>query len=73
MGEEPGEVMPPGDTKGQIRRNIASQREELGRTVARLESKARRNADWRVQFQRNPLPMMGAAFVGGLLLSKLLS
>jgi hypothetical protein len=59
MGEEPD----------QIERHIDATRGQLGENLAELERKVKNATDWRMHFQRNPFPMMGAAFAGGLLLS----
>jgi hypothetical protein len=52
----------------QIMNHIESQRNELGRNLNELETRVRRTTDWRVQFDRNPMLMMGVALGGGLLL-----
>lgn len=52
----------------QIMSHIESQRNELGRNLNELESRVRRTTDWRAQFDRNPMLMMGVALGGGLLL-----
>jgi len=48
--------------------HIESQRNELGRNLNELETRVRRTTDWRAQFDRNPMLMMGVALGGGLLL-----
>ncbi|MBI2816056.1 MAG: DUF3618 domain-containing protein [Acidobacteria bacterium] len=60
-----------GQTASQIERHIEEQRRELGRNVAQLEDRVRNAFSWRAQFQERPGTIIGAAFVGGLLLSKL--
>jgi hypothetical protein len=52
----------------QIMSHIESQRNELGRNLNELETRVRRTTDWRAQFDRNPMLMMGVALGGGLLL-----
>jgi len=52
----------------QIMNHIESQRNELGRNLNELETRVRRTTDWRAQFDRNPMLMMGVALGGGLLL-----
>jgi hypothetical protein len=59
MGEEPD----------QIERHIDATRGQLGENLAELERKVKNATDWRLHFHRNPFPMMGAAFAGGLLLA----
>jgi len=58
MDEKPDEIM----------NHIEAQRNELGRNLNELESRVRRTTDWRAQFDRNPMLMMGVALGGGLLL-----
>jgi len=67
MGEKPGTI-----TSDDIKRNIDAERVDLGRNIERLESKVRDTMDWRNQFQRNPMTMMGLAFGGGVLLSAII-
>jgi len=52
----------------QIMSHIESQRDQLGRNLNELETRVKRTTDWRVQFDRNPMLMMGVALGGGLLL-----
>jgi len=52
----------------QIMNHIESQRNQLGRNLNELEDRVRRTTDWRAQFDRNPMLMMGVALGGGLLL-----
>jgi hypothetical protein len=52
----------------QIMNHIEAQRDQLGRNLNELESRVKRAADWRNQFDRNPMLMMGVALGGGLLL-----
>ena len=52
----------------QIMNHIEAQRHELGRNLNELETRVRRTTDWRAQFDRNPMLMMGVALGGGLLL-----
>jgi len=52
----------------QIMSHIESQRDQLGRNLNELESRVKRTTDWRAQFDRNPMLMMGVALGGGLLL-----
>jgi len=60
-----------GESTSQIERDIAEERNELGRNLQLLEHKARSLADWRAYFRSHPFAMMGAALGGGLLLGAL--
>jgi hypothetical protein len=66
MGEEPAEM-----SSEQIKREIDVERDELGRNIQQLERKMKDTVDWRSQFQKNPMVMIGLAFGGGILLSML--
>jgi hypothetical protein len=61
------------DRKNELKRRIATERDQLSSSLEELETKARSLVDWRAQFDSHPLPMLAAAFGGGLLLSGLLS
>jgi len=52
----------------QIMNHIDTQRQELGRNLNELESRVKGATDWRMQFDKNPMLMMGVALGGGLLL-----
>ena len=67
MGEKPGEMK-----SEYIKRSIDVQRDNLGRDIQELEDRVRTTFDWRAQFQKNPMTMIGAAFGGGVLLAVLL-
>ena|SRR5690349_11786379 len=58
-----------GETPEQIERHIEETRGELERNLNELEGKVRTTFDWRDQFRKNPLILIGAAFAGGLVLS----
>lgn len=60
-----------GQTTGQIRDEIESQRNELGDNLHQLESKMRETVDWRHHFEQRPMTMIGAAFAGGIALGML--
>ena len=62
-----------GESTSQIERDIAAERNELGRNLQLLENKARALTDWRTHFQNHPLAMMGVALGGGALLGALTS
>src|SRR5258708_11244913 len=58
-----------GETPDQIERHIYEKRNELGENIHELQQKVKTAVDWRAQFDRRPMTMMGLAFGGGLLLS----
>lgn len=55
----------------QIMSHIESQRDQLGQNLNELESRVKGATDWRVQFDKNPMLMMGVALGGGLLLGSM--
>ena len=61
-----------GERSDQITRKIAQTRGELGANLNELEHKVRDVTDWRKQVQKSPLTMIGIAFGGGVLLSRVL-
>jgi hypothetical protein len=61
-----------GEKPDQIERHIQHQRSELEDNISELEEKVKSAFDWRMQFEERPALMLGAAFVGGALLSALL-
>jgi hypothetical protein len=67
MGEESGEMK-----SDRIKRNIDVQRSDLGRDIQELERKVKTTFDWRTQFQKNPMTMLGLALGGGVLLSTMI-
>jgi len=62
-----------GETTDQIETHIKSTREDLGANLHELEYKVKSVTDWRQYFQRNPMPMLGLAFGGGVVLAVLAS
>ena len=56
----------------QIERHIQHQRSELEENISELEDKVKSAFDWRTQFAERPALMLGAAFIGGAVLSALL-
>lgn len=58
-----------GEKSNQIERQIAIERGQLWRNLNELQSRVEDATDWRLQFQKRPLVMMGAAAGGGLLLA----
>jgi ElaB/YqjD/DUF883 family membrane-anchored ribosome-binding protein len=57
-----------GEAADQIRAHIEQTRSRLGQDLNELESSVRREADWRVQFNRRPWAILGTAFAVGLLI-----
>jgi len=41
----------------------------LGSNLQELETRVKQATDWREQFRKNPMAMLGIAFGGGILLS----
>jgi len=60
-----------GEKPDQIERHIRHQRSELEENISELEEKVKSAFDWRTQFEERPAIMLGAAFLGGALLSAL--
>ena len=50
---------------------LPDERGELGRNLNELESKVEDMTDWRAQFQKRPMLMIGVAASGGLLLASI--
>jgi len=57
-----------GESTSQIERDIVAERNELGRNLQLLESKARSLADWRTYYRRHPFAMVALALGGGVML-----
>jgi hypothetical protein len=62
-----------GESTSQIERDIAAERNELGRNLQLLEHKARSLTDWRTHFRNHPVALMAVALGGGALLGVLTS
>jgi hypothetical protein len=60
-----------GETSNQIERQIQAERGQLGQNLNELELKVQEVTDWRAQFQKRPMLMMGVAVGSGLLLASL--
>ena len=58
-----------GQTSAQIESHIREERAELASNLGQIEQRAKEALDWRLQFQRKPLTMMGVALGAGVLLS----
>ncbi len=57
-----------GENASQIEREIMAERNELGRNLEVLQTKARDMADWRVHYRNHPGMFLGAAAGVGLLI-----
>jgi hypothetical protein len=57
------------ESPDQIEDHIRSTQRELGNNLQELENKVKDATNWRVQFERHPMALLGVAFAGGLLLS----
>jgi len=57
----------------QIINHIEAQRGQLGRNLNELEARVKRTTDWRAQFDRNPMLVMGVALGGGVLLGSIVA
>jgi len=62
-----------GESTSQIERDIAAERNELGRNLQLLENRARSLTDWRTHFRKHPFALMAIALGGGALLGVLTS
>jgi len=60
-----------GETSDQIEIEIDRKRAELGSDLHELEQRVRSTTSWRLQFEKRPLTMIGLAFGGGVLLSRM--
>jgi uncharacterized protein DUF3618 len=60
-----------GESTSQIERDIAAERNDLGRNLQLLEHKARSLTDWRMHFRKHPFALMAVALGGGALLGVL--
>jgi len=58
-----------GEKTDEIERYIREQRQELGQNISELQRKVKDTFDWRAQFEKHPVAMLGIALGGGLLLS----
>lgn len=61
-----------GQTTDKIETFIESKRAELGANLEELEEKVKSATDWRQQFQKRPMALIGVALGGGVLLATLL-
>jgi len=58
-----------GERADQIEKEIQQERGELDKNLHELERRVRDTTDWRVQFNRHPMLMMGLALGAGVALS----
>ena len=58
-----------GQESSEVKRHIDEQRQELGANIHVLQSRVRDKFDWRTQFERRPMTIVGAAFGVGRLMS----
>jgi len=61
-----------GEKPDQIERHIQHQRSELEDNISELQEKVKSAFDWRTQFEERPAIFLGAAFLGGAVVSALL-
>ena len=61
-----------GETTDQIENYIDTKRDDLSSNIRELENKVKSATDWKQQFEKNPMVMIGAAFGGGVLLATML-
>lgn len=61
------------ETASQIEVQIEKTSQALGSNFQELEHKVKSVTDWRLQFQKSPMTMVGVAFGGGIFLAALLS
>jgi len=57
-----------GENTKQIEHTIVAERDQLGRNLNELETKAQQFVDWRTHYRNNPKVLLGIAVVGGLVL-----
>ena len=57
----------------EIAKEIEKTRDDLGENLHELETKVKGATDWRKQLQKSPFTMIGIAFGGGIVLSRVLS
>jgi hypothetical protein len=62
-----------GQRAEQIEKEIEQERSELDRNLKELEHRVRDATDWKLQFQKHPGPLLGAAFAVGIGLAMLSS
>jgi hypothetical protein len=61
-----------GETLEELERHIEETRNHLDANLSELHGKLDDAVDWRVQFRKHPLPIMGVGFGLGFILSKML-
>ncbi len=58
-----------GQRSDEIKKHIDTKRSELSENLEQLEQRVKNTTDWRVQFDKRPMVMLGVAFGAGLLAS----
>lgn len=58
-----------GQATSQIEAQIVGARAELGANLHELEQKMKSATDWKYYFRSNPMPMLGVAIGGGLIMA----
>ncbi len=61
-----------GQRSDEIKKHIDTQRSELSENLEQLEQRVKSTTDWRAQFDKRPMVMLGVAFGAGLLASTLI-
>ncbi len=61
-----------GEKPDQITEELEQRRAVLASNLNALDQKVKNMADWRLQFEKHPVPFLGAAFGGGLVASLLI-
>jgi hypothetical protein len=61
-----------GQRSDEIKKQIDTKRSELSENLEQLEQRVKNTTDWRVQFDKRPMVMLGVAFGAGLLASALI-
>ncbi|GEM_PF-789905 len=61
-----------GQRSDEIKKHIDTKRSELSENLEQLEQRVKNTTDWRVQFDKRPMVMVGVAFGAGLLAATLI-
>lgn len=69
MDAEGESERPIGASIGAIERQITAEKDALSHNLAELERQAKELLDWRAYARKHPLPVVGGAFAGGLLIA----
>ena len=60
-----------GETTNEIETHIVNERDRLGSNLHQLEERVKAAVDWRQRFRTRPMPLLGVAFGGGVLIGAL--